>query len=116
MGAKNVMIGFKTDIETKERLDEMANREDRSISYIVNRIVKEALAAEAQTEGERALKAVEYIDNLKFSTYEEFVNIAVRENKYKALLADLGELQMYMIICERLGIKPKQEYLDTLRQ
>lgn len=116
MGVKNVMIGFKTDMETKERLEEMANREDRSISYIVNRLIKEALAAESMTEGERALKAVKYIENMNFSSYEEFVNLAIKENKYQTLLADLGELQMYMIICDKLGVQPNQEYLDTLKQ
>ena len=43
MSTRKVMIGFKTDIEIKEKLEEIAKIEDRSISYIVNRIVTQAL-------------------------------------------------------------------------
>ena len=43
MANRKVMIGFKTDLEVKEKLEQIAQQEDRSISYIVNRIVTQAL-------------------------------------------------------------------------
>lgn len=50
MSTRKVMIGFKTDVEIKEKLEEIAKSEDRSISYIVNRIVTEALKGREDTE------------------------------------------------------------------
>ena len=40
MAKKTEMIGFKTTPEIKAALLEMAKREDRSISYIINRILQ----------------------------------------------------------------------------
>ena len=36
-------IGFRTPVEIYEKLVKIAKEEDRTISYIVNRIVREAL-------------------------------------------------------------------------
>lgn len=47
MADRKVMIGFKTDLEVKEKLEKIAQEEDRSISYIVNRIVTQALKSDA---------------------------------------------------------------------
>ena len=41
MAKKTEMIGFKTTPEVKEALISIAEREDRSISYIINRILTE---------------------------------------------------------------------------
>ena len=43
-----VTIGFKTDGYAKDILQEIADREDRTISSVVNRIVRNALAADIQ--------------------------------------------------------------------
>lgn len=43
MNKKTVTVGFKTTPEIKEALDYIATKEDRTISYIVNRIIKEHL-------------------------------------------------------------------------
>lgn len=43
MKTKKVMIGFKTDPEIKAKLEAIAYKEDRTISYIVNRIIAEGL-------------------------------------------------------------------------
>lgn len=43
MRKKSEMIGFKTTPEIRKALEEVAESEDRSISYIINRILSEAL-------------------------------------------------------------------------
>lgn len=41
MAKKTEMIGFKTTTEIKAALTAMAQKEDRSLSYIINRILQE---------------------------------------------------------------------------
>ena len=41
MGKKTEMIGFKTTKEIKEALLAVAEAEDRSVSYIINRILQQ---------------------------------------------------------------------------
>lgn len=43
MEKKSKMIGFMTTQEVKAALAAMAEREDRSISYIINRILQQHL-------------------------------------------------------------------------
>ena len=39
MSNRKIMIGFKADTEVKDELDKIADLEDRSVSYIVNKFV-----------------------------------------------------------------------------
>jgi len=48
MAKKTEMIGFKTTPEVKAALISIAEREDRSISYVINRILQQHL--ELRTE------------------------------------------------------------------
>ena len=114
MSTRKVMIGFKTDIEIKERLEEIANREDRSISYIVNRLITRALQEEANEESAKAQVVLDYIESLKYSSYEEFIRITMKDKKYKWIKQDLGELQAYLLVCDKLGIEPKNELINSL--
>ena len=43
MAKKSEMIGFKTTPEIKSALEEIAEREDRTLSYIINRILEQNL-------------------------------------------------------------------------
>ena len=43
MAKKTEMVGFKTTQEVKAALAAIAEREDRSISYIINRILMQHL-------------------------------------------------------------------------
>ena len=43
MSKKTEMIGFKTTPEIKRELERIKDEEDRSISYIINRILTEHL-------------------------------------------------------------------------
>ena len=43
MAKKTVMIGFKTTPEIREKLEQIAEKEDRTISYIINKILEEYL-------------------------------------------------------------------------
>lgn len=43
MTKKSEMIGFKTTPEIKQELEKIAEKEDRTISYIINKILHEHL-------------------------------------------------------------------------
>ena len=46
MSKKSEMIGFKTTPEIRKELERIAKTEDRSISYIINRILQQYLEKE----------------------------------------------------------------------
>ena len=50
MKKKSEMIGFKTTPEVKAALEKIAEKEDRSVSYIINRILSEYLLSEDREE------------------------------------------------------------------
>ena len=50
MAKKNVMIGFKTTPEIRKALEEIAESEDRTISYIINRILQNYLEKEGRID------------------------------------------------------------------
>lgn len=43
MAKKSEMIGFKTTPEIKQALEKIAEAEDRTVSYIINRILEQHL-------------------------------------------------------------------------
>lgn len=45
MTKKSEMIGFKTTPEIRTRLETIAKKEDRSISYVINKILERELTA-----------------------------------------------------------------------
>lgn len=47
---KPEMIGFKTTTEIKAKLEQIAKEEDRSVSYVVNRILTEYFEKKEQTQ------------------------------------------------------------------
>ena len=106
---KKVMIGFKTDPEVKERLESIAYEEDRSVSYVVNRILTKEL-----TESQKALQVLDYIESMEYTSYTDFVKKAIADNKYNWIRKDFGELQAYFIVCEKLGVMPSEEVASTL--
>ena len=117
MATRKVMIGFKADAEVKEKLEKIADIEDRSVSYIVNRFVKQGIDNYSEwkaEEGKRALEALTYIEELEFSSYNEFLKIAIRENALDWINDDLGELQAYMVVCEKLGIPADQRTIEMI--
>lgn len=48
MTKKSEMIGFKTTPEIRKALEKIAESEDRSISYIINRILQNYLEKEGK--------------------------------------------------------------------
>ncbi len=50
MAKKTEMIGFKTVPEVKAALQVLAKKEDRSLSYIINRILIQYLNLEMEDE------------------------------------------------------------------
>lgn len=50
MKKKSEMIGFKTTPEVKAALEKIAEKEDRSVSYIINRILSEYLLPKDKEE------------------------------------------------------------------
>ena len=117
MSNRKVMIGFKADAEVKEKLEKIADMEDRSISYIVNRFVIQGIENYADwkaDEGNRALEALEYIQEANFTSYNEFIKIAIQQNAYDWVIENLGTLQTYMIVCEKLNIPADQRTIETI--
>lgn len=51
MSKKSEYITFRTDENTKHILEDMAKNEDRTLSYIINRILNEYLTKEGSEEG-----------------------------------------------------------------
>ena len=50
MAKKTEMVGFKTTPQVKTALIELARKEDRSISYIINRILLQHLNMPVEDE------------------------------------------------------------------
>lgn len=113
MAGKKVMIGFKCDQEIKDKLEHIALAEDRSISYIVNRIITEALAGEDFDENDKAAVLLDYIKKMEFKSYPDFIRQIATNGMYEKIERDFGMLQAYMIVCEKLGQEPDQNVIDS---
>lgn len=50
MTKKSEMIGFKTTPEIRKALEAVAQEEDRTISYVINRILQDNLFPDRKTE------------------------------------------------------------------
>ena len=50
MSKKTEMIGFKTTPETKKKLQEIAEYEDRTVSYIINKILDQYFNGKEKNE------------------------------------------------------------------
>ena len=50
MAKKSAMIGFKTTPEIKEKLEAIAEQEDRTVSYIINKILEKHLKLDDQKD------------------------------------------------------------------
>lgn len=57
MPKKSEMIGFKTTPQIRQELEEIAKEEDRSISYIINRILSEYFAQHGKISGSENTEA-----------------------------------------------------------
>lgn len=58
MDKKSEMIGFKTTPQVREALLNIAEREDRSVSYIINRILMEHLNLRDDSNSEKKGSAI----------------------------------------------------------
>ena len=116
MAGKKVMIGFKCDVEIKEKLEHIAMIEDRSVSYIVNRIVTEALEEESFDENDKALAMLHYIQNMDFKSYPDFIRQIVNNGMYEKVEKDMGMLQAYMVVCEKLGEQPDERIIESFEE
>ena len=50
VGKKTEMVGFKTTPEVKEALLSIAKKEDRSVSYIINRILLQHFGLQGKSD------------------------------------------------------------------
>ena len=117
MSNRKIMIGFKADTEVKDELDKIADLEDRSVSYIVNKIVVQGIkkyAEDKKEEGSRALEVLDYIEHLDFTSYADFVKQTTQQKTYNWINNNLGVLQTYMIVCEKLNIPADQRVIDEI--
>ena len=117
MSNRKIMIGFKADTEVKDELDKIADLEDRSVSYIVNKFVVQGIkkyAEDKKEEGSRALEVLDYIEHLDFTSYADFVKQTTQKKTYNWINNNLGVLQTYMIVCEKLNIPADQRVIDEI--
>lgn len=117
MANRKVMIGFKADEEVRNKLELIAEIEDRSISYLVNKFVKQGIENYLENRGDenkRAEDVIDYIDSLDISSYEEFLEITAKQNTYEWIIDDLGALQAYMVVCEKIGKPAEQRVIDAI--
>lgn len=117
MSNRKIMIGFKADTEVKDELDKIADLEDRSVSYIVNKFVVQGIkkyAEDKKEEGSRALDVLDYIEHLDFTSYADFVKQTTQQKTYNWINNNLGVLQTYMIVCEKLNIPADQRVIDEI--
>ena len=117
MSNRKIMIGFKADTEVKDELDKIADLEDRSVSYIVNKFVVQGIkkyAEDKKEEGSRALEVLDYIEHLDFTSYADFVKQTTQQKTYNWINNNLGVLQTYMIDCEKLNIPADQRVIDEI--
>lgn len=117
MSNRKIMIGFKADTEVKDELDKIADLEDRSVSYIVNKYVVQGIkkyAEDKKEEGSRTLEVLDYIEHLDFTSYADFVKQTTQQKTYNWINNNLGVLQTYMIVCEKLNIPADQRVIDEI--
>ena len=117
MATRKVMIGFKADVEVRNKLEAIAEIEDRSISYLVNKFVKQGIEnylLSRGEEGKRALEVTTYIEELEFSSYAEFLKITAEQNTYDWINDELGALQAYMVVCDKLGIQADENTITSI--
>ena len=117
MSNRKIMIGFKADTEVNDELDKIADLEDRSVSYIVNKFVVQGIkkyAEDKKEEGSRALEVLDYIEHLDFTSYADFVKQTTQQKTYNWINNNLGVLQTYMIVCEKLNIPADQRVIDEI--
>lgn len=117
MSNRKIMIGFKADTEVKDELDKIADLEDRSVSYIVNKFVVQGIkkyTEDKKEEGSRALEVLDYIEHLDFTSYADFVKQTTQQKTYNWINNNLGVLQTYMIVCEKLNIPADQRVIDEI--
>ncbi len=117
MATRKVMIGFKADVEVRNKLEAIAEIEDRSISYLVNKFVKQGIEdylSSRGEEGKRALEVTAYIEELEFSSYAEFLKITAEQNTYDWINDELGALQAYMVVCDKLGIQADENTITSI--
>lgn len=109
MGKKVQTVSFKTDMETYKIIQSIAATEDRSTSYIIDRLLRAGIReykSMYEDENKRALKVMQYIESLTFESYGEFLKIAISEGKYDWISECLGKMQAYFVVCDILGIEP----------
>lgn len=65
-------------------------------------------------EGSRALEVLDYIEHLDFTSYADFVKQTTQQKTYNWINNNLGVLQTYMIVCEKLNIPAEQRVIDEI--
>lgn len=63
---------------------------------------------------QKALEGVEYIHNLEFHSFAEFVEKAHKDGMWNNILKYVGSAPAYLLVCEKLGVQPDEETLDSL--
>lgn len=67
-------------------------------------------ATKPAQESINALRELKYIDTLNFSSYNEFLKLILRNNKFLSIKENLGMHIVYLLICEKTGEKIDEQY------
>lgn len=61
-----------------------------------------------------ALNALNEIQEMDFTSYNDFLQKAIKNGKLLKIQNALGELSMYRVVCEICGEKPDEDFAETL--
>ena len=76
--------------------------------------IQSGYAEDKKEEGSRALEVLDYIEHLDFTSYADFVKQTTQQKTYNWINNNLGVLQTYMIVCEKLNIPADQRVIDEI--
>ena len=87
---KNEMIGFKTTTEIRKELQQIAKEEDRSVSYIINKIVTIHLEGKNMKIEEVIAILDEIIDDINEAENQRF---PTREEERNCIISNIERIK-----------------------
>lgn len=114
---KNEMITLRVDLETKEKLQELAERQDRTVSNYIQHLIsmeimKSEIGRDINLSSEEITAIEKALDAALISYDEEFMAQLIRENDVTINKARNGRYVAWVILEEREAAV----YVDTLEE
>lgn len=114
---KNEMITLRIDLETKEKIQELAERQDRTVSNYIQHLIsmeimKSEIGRDINLSSEEITAIEKALDAALISYDEEFMAQLIRENDVTINKARNGRWVAWVILEEREAAV----YVDTLEE